>query len=68
MKFVVDRTENGIAVVQNENGETFNLPQQFLKAFKEGESFELVKTDNTEIKEQLKSRLDNLFERGTKND
>lgn len=67
MNFTVDRIEGETVVVVRENGEKINLPKSFLPDAKEGDSFSLLVTDNSEKKQDLKNRLNNLFERG-KND
>lgn len=67
MNFTVDRIEGETIVIINECGEKINLPKNFLPDAKEGDSFSISVADNNEKKQDLKNRLNNLFERG-KND
>ncbi|MBQ7039499.1 MAG: DUF3006 domain-containing protein [Clostridia bacterium] len=66
--FTVDRIEGDFIVVTDNDGNKTNLPQSFLPELNEGDSFSVTVTDNSDKKDELKARLNKLFERGNEND
>ena len=67
---IIDRIENGFAVVESDT-ESFSLPMSLLpEGAKEGDSFTMTLSllDNTNIQKEAQERLDRLKERDSGDD
>lgn len=66
MRATIDRIEDGIAVLEIENGKMIEIPSCHLDNFKEGDILEISFTKNTsattEKQEQIKKKLFGLFD------
>ena len=70
MQYTIDRLEEEIDVLQNENGESFSVPTALLAPLhaREGDIITITFDSNqTEtIKEEIRSKLHHLFARSAK--
>ena len=70
MQYTIDRLEEEIAVLQNENGESFSVPAALLAPLhaREGDIITITLDSNqTETKkEDVRSKLHHLFDRCAK--
>jgi hypothetical protein len=66
MKATIDRIEDGIAVLEIENGKMIEIPACHLENFKEGDVLEITfsKDEKTtyEKEKNIKEKLKNLFD------
>lgn len=66
MRATIDRIEDGIAVLEIENGRMIEIPSYHLDGFKEGDILEISFTKNVaatnEKEEQIQKKLFGLFD------
>lgn len=66
MRAILDRIEDGIAVLELENGKTWEIPSQYLEDFKEGDevviTFSKDEKTTDERESKIKQKLSGLFD------
>ena len=64
MKLIIDRFEGDFAVIEAENGSTFNMPRSLLSCCKEGDvlNMEFDEAETKKRTESIKKLMGELFE------
>lgn len=62
MRIIIDRFEADRAIAELPDGTTVSLPKVLFEEFSEGDAAEIIKTDNSDLKNKVKELMRDVWE------